>query len=165
MRFSWLLRNKLLTEQQAKIWDLHRRGQTQTAIAQILEKSVQFIHKVLNKSSTYITQAILELARINDISISGGIDTTQGITFGYHERFQTEVAITYSKDHGMQIWYKDEGDCTACRIREKCIQSIKHLYAERSFPLPPNHEAIEPRQLSEHLFIALKKTIRKPRRG
>lgn len=160
-----MLRNILLTEQQAEIWDLHRQGQTQTAISHILKKSVQFIHKVLNKSSAYLTQAFLELARINDISITQGIDTTQGIAFGYHERIHTEVAITYSKHRGMQIWYKEDGNCLACRIREKCIQSIKDLYAERAFPLPQSYESMEPRQLSEHLFITLKNTIHKPRRG
>ena len=147
-----------LTSRQAEIWDHRRQGQTIASIAKKLEKSVQFIHKTLQKTDTKIIKSVLEVAKLNDISIRGDINTVQGIAFGYHERFHTDVTITYSKRYGIQIWYKDNGNCKECRILQECREAVIELYRERSYPLPEDYNHIEPRILTETLFTHLKES-------
>ncbi|MHA1917049.1 MAG: hypothetical protein ACTSUV_01910 [Candidatus Ranarchaeia archaeon] len=90
-----------ITKHQASIWDLRRKGHTQTDIAKKFKSSVQFIHKTLNITNSRITKAILETAKLNHIKLSGNIDLTNGIAFGYHNKFNLEIAITYSQKYGI----------------------------------------------------------------
>ena len=154
-----MLSHGYLTSIQAHIWDLKRQGSTQSAIAQQLEKSRQFIHKSLQQAEARITKAFLEVAKINHISIHGAVDTRHGIAFGYSERFQVEVAFTYSRRHGVQVWYKDDGNCATCRIEDQCRQATINLYEERNLSLPPTSNQLTPSQLADHLFSELRQLI------
>ncbi len=154
-----------ITPHQASIWDLRRKGHTQSAIAKQLKRSIQFVHKTLVISDARITKAILETAKLNHISLQGDIDLVNGIAFGFHEPFGVEVAITYSSKAGMQIWYKDNGECSTCRIQAHCRQMICDLYEERHFDLPKDCETLSPRMLSERLFEHLRKIHNRGNRG
>ncbi|MHA2407507.1 MAG: hypothetical protein ACXACA_03980, partial [Candidatus Ranarchaeia archaeon] len=68
-----------ITPKQASIWDLRRRGHTQSAIAKRLKRSIQFVHKTLNLTDARITKAILETAKLHHISLQGDFDLTHGI--------------------------------------------------------------------------------------
>ena len=140
-----------LTAYQGLIWNLYRKGLSQTQIASKLEVSRQAIHKTLNKANNRVLRALLDTAQVNKLDI-GKVDPTKGVLVGYSQGFHSRVFLIYSSKNGMQLWYEHQGQCDGCQRREECTRKLLDTANEWEVDLTKEETALPPTLLAERLF-------------
>lgn len=140
-----------LTSYQAKIWNLVRKGFSQTKIASNLGVSRQAIHKTLNKANARVLKALLDAAQINKLDITK-VDSSKGVLVGYSQGFRARVFLLYSAKTGVQLWYEHQGQCKDCKKREECNSKLLEAAKEWEVNLSKEETKLPPTQLAEKLF-------------
>lgn len=140
-----------LTAYQGLIWDLYRKGLSQTQIASKLEVSRQAVHKTLNKANNRVLRALLDTAQVNKLDI-GKVDPAKGVLVGYSPGFHSRVFLIYSSKNGMQLWYEHQGQCNGCQRREECTRKLLETAKEWEVDLTKEETALPPTLLAERLF-------------
>ena len=143
-----------LTPKQLKIWDQKRRGSLEARIARELKVSRQTVHKAADVADSKVSQALMEMAKLNKIKVKT-VNPAIGILSGFSSEFKTPVIITFSAKNGVQVWYKHEGDCKNCDHLENCRKTLLAEIEERNIQLPKSLESIPPTKISEFLFQRL----------
>ncbi len=142
-----------LTEKQLLLWRLRQSGLTLSEIATKLGISRQAVHKTMQTVENKVYEALISAAAASKVEIRR-IDAKRGILVGWSPWLKTEVYITFSSRNGLQIWFKHEGDCKTCPLREDCRKILLNEAEERGIELPASRE-IEPSKLAEILFDKL----------
>jgi hypothetical protein len=140
-----------LTSYQAMVWDLFRRGLSQTEIAKDLEVSRQAIHKTVNKANKKVLKALLDTAEINKLDVRR-VDPVKGMLVGYSQGFDSRVFLTYGPKNGVQLWYDHQGQCEDCRKREECTSKLLETAEEWKVDLTEEEKTLPPTLLAERLF-------------
>jgi len=140
-----------LTSKQMKIWDLKRRGFLEAGIARELSVSRQTVHKAADVADRKVSQALMEMAKLNKIKVKT-VDPAIGILSGFSSEFKTPVIITFSAKNGVQVWYKHEGDCENCDHLENCRKTLLAEIEGRNIQPPENLGSISPSKIAELLF-------------
>jgi len=142
-----------LTFRQFTLWKMKRSGLSISEIASRLGISRQAVHKGLQAVEAKISRALILTAKASRIEIRR-IDLERGFLVGYSPGLNVDVYVTFSYSNGVQIWFKHEGNCRECSLRENCKRIIVNEAKERGIELP-NVESMEPSELAEILFRKL----------
>lgn len=140
-----------LTSKQKQIWNLKNKGFIEAKIARELNITRQTVHKVLDVADGKILQALLETSKLNKIKVKS-IDSVKGILIGYSSEFKTPAIVTFSAKNGVQIWYKNDGNCETCDQLQHCKKLLLTEIKERNIQPPENLDAMPPSKLAEFLF-------------
>ena len=140
-----------LTLKQRNIWSLFKKGLSQSDIANKFRISRQTVNKTLTTIRAKLSKALMEAARINRIEVRR-IDPLKGILVGYSPDLNSEVVITFSAKNGIQVWYKHEGNCENCRMKEECMKILLSEAEERGIKLSEEDRSKKPSELAKILF-------------
>lgn len=140
-----------ITQKQAQIWDMKKKGCPESDIARKLQVTRQTVHKAVEVANCKIAQAMIEAANLNRIKVRN-IDAKKGILLGHSSEFSTFTVITFSARNGVQVWYKHEGDCKTCDQLEMCRKTLLTEMEDRNIQFAENAESILPSKLAERLF-------------
>lgn len=139
-----------ITQKQAQIWDLKKKGCPESNIARRLQVTRQTVHKAIGVANVKIEQALLEAANLNRIKVKK-LDATRGILVGRSSEFTTDAVITFSARNGVQVWYKHEGDCENCDQLETCKETLLKEMEDRNIQ-PDLTRNVTPSKLAESLI-------------
>lgn len=98
-----------------------------------------------------IENTLLEMARANQIEVEK-INAKRGILFGHSVPLNAGAIIFVSAKHGMQVWYKHEGNCGACSRYTQCIELLWDFADEMKLKL---EKTDDPTKLADELFEKL----------
>lgn len=140
-----------LTNRQLHLWKLRRSGLRTSEIASRLGISRQAVHKGLKVVEAKVYKALISAAMASRVEIRR-VDVEKGLLVGWSPWLGVDVYITFSAKNGVQIWFKHEGSCRKCPLREDCKRILLSEAEERGIALP---EDLEPSQLAELLFEKL----------
>jgi hypothetical protein len=143
-----------LTPRQKFIWDLKGKGLQEASIARKLDVARQTVHKALDIANSKVYIALEESAKLNKIDVKT-IDPTRGVLIGYSPEFKTDVVVTFSAGNGIQIWYRQEGDCENCDRLQVCREMLLAEAKDRDIQLPESAGSILPSKLTEALFLKI----------
>ena len=151
-----------LTEHQRAIWKHRQQSLTQSEIGKLMGISRQAIHRIFSQIDEKLERALLEAARLNRITPTHKVDSTNGILFGYSETLRMDSLIAYHPNLGIQLWYEYEGDCSRCQYHDTCREALKDLCSMHQIPLSEGVSRIETNKMAQNIFQALKhKTFQK----
>ena len=140
----------VLTERQLLLWRMRMKGMSLSEIASRLGISRQAVHKGLQAAENKVYKALVSAAAASKIEVRR-IEVEKGILVGWSPWLRTYVYITFSSRNGVQIWFRHEGDCKACPLRDECMRMLLSEAEERGIKLPSPDE-MEPIQPADILF-------------
>jgi len=143
----------ILTKRQALIWRLRVLGLGISEIGRRIGISRQAVHKNIKAIESKIYGGLISTANSIKIDIRK-IDIKNGYLVGWSPGLNMEVYITFSTRNGFQVWFKHEGECNKCPLRDECRRIILSEARERNIPLP-NDPNIEPTELADIFFKKL----------
>jgi len=141
-----------LNDKQFEFWKLKRSGILSIDIARLFNISKQAVSKALITMDERIEKTLLEMARANQIEVER-VNSGRGILFGNSVPFKTSAIIFVSAKHGLQVWYKHEGICSACNRYTQCIELLWDFADDMKIKL---EKTDDPTKLAEELFEKLR---------
>lgn len=141
-----------LNDKQFEFWRLRRSGLPNINIARLFKISKQAVSRALITMEERIEKTLLEMAQANQIEVEN-VNMERGILFGHSVPFKTSTIIFVSSKHGMQVWYKHEGNCGACTRYAQCIELLWDFADEMKVKL---EKTDDPTKLAEELFEKLR---------
>ena len=141
-----------LNEKQFEFWRLRRSGILGIDIARLFNISKQAVSKALLTMDERMEKTLLEMAYANQIEVEK-VNLGRGILFGHSIPFNSSAIIFVSAKHGMQVWYKHEGNCGACTRYAQCIELLWDFADEMKVKL---ENTDDPTKLAEELFEKLR---------
>src|SRR5512136_2283407 len=96
-----------MTPKQLSIWDMYRRGHTQSEIGRMTDASRQAIYDMLKVSLDKVDHALRHAAEANMIEPIR-VDPQNGILLGLTPLNHQKVIITFSRTNGVQTWHYEE---------------------------------------------------------
>jgi len=141
-----------LNDKQFEFWRLRRSGLPNINIARSFKISKQAVSRALITMDERIERTLLEMARANQIEVEK-VNSERGILFGHSVPFKTSAIIFVSAKHGMQVWYKHEGNCGACNRYIQCIELLWDFADEMKIKLGKTDD---PTKLADELFEKLR---------
>ncbi|CAG0994024.1 MAG: hypothetical protein OIN86_11090 [Candidatus Methanoperedens sp.] len=141
-----------LNDKQFEFWSLRRSGLPSINIARLFKISKQAVSKALITMDDRIEKTLQEMARANQIEVER-VNSERGILFGHSVPFNANAIIFVSAKHGMQVWYKHEGNCGACNRYAQCIELLWDFADEMKIKL---EKTDDPTKLADELFEKLR---------
>jgi hypothetical protein len=138
------------TKYQIKLWELSRRGNSQSKIASEQDVTRQSINRTLSIATDRILNALNNTARINKLDVIE-VNPSKGFLVGYSPGFQTKVFVIFSARTGIQMWYEHQGQCDACKNREECTQTLLDTAYEWGITIS-NEPKLPPTKIAELIF-------------
>jgi DNA-binding CsgD family transcriptional regulator len=149
------LHTAYLTGRQLHIWDMKRKGLTQSEIARRLNISRQAVNQLTQSIPDRVTAALQDAAGLNRIE-PRLVDSVRGVLFGWSKEFQTETIITLNPKVGLRVWYQHNlGRCKICPDRKECRSSLLESANECGISLTKVERDLEPSKLSSIIFSRL----------
>lgn len=145
-----------LAPRQLEVWSLRRDGTKPVEIARRLDTSRQFVHQTLDVADAKISHLLTQVAKASKIEIQH-LDVRNGILLGNHRGLETQVVISFSAKHEVQIWYwydKLEA-CDSCELENHCRTCLLDEAEERGITLTTDEKALPPAKLARNLFSRL----------
>ena len=142
----------LTDEKWFEFWKLRRDHVPNITIATNLGISRQAVSKALLAIDGKIETALRTMAKANKISILK-INPQLGILFGHSVPMDTDAVIFVSEKHGVQVWYRHDGDCKTCEEFTDCIELIWDYADELKITLTQN---ADPAKMAEELFVKIR---------
>lgn len=140
-----------VNDKQFEFWKLKRGGLPNINIARFFNISKQAVSRALITMEERIENTLLEMARANQIEVEK-INAKRGILFGHSVPLNAGAIIFVSAKHGMQVWYKHEGNCGACSRYTQCIELLWDFADEMKLKL---EKTDDPTKLADELFEKL----------
>lgn len=141
-----------LKDKQFEFWRLKRNGFLNINIARVFNISKQAVSRALITMDDRIEKTLLEMAHANQIEV-GRVNSERGVLFGHSVPFNASAIIFVSVKHGMQVWYKHEGNCGACNRYTQCIELLWDFADEMKIKL---QKTDDPTKLADELFEKLR---------
>jgi len=142
-------------EKQFGFWIMRRRGTPNITIANQLGISRQAVSRALLTIDKKIGTALEDMAHANQIAIEK-VNVERGILFGRSIPFQSQVIIFVSIKHGIQVWYKHEGECEKCQRYTECIELLWDYADELGITI---EKTDDPTMMAEELFTRVKEIV------
>jgi len=144
-----------LKDKQFEFWRLKRSGFLNINIARLFNISKQAVSRALITMDDRIEKTLLEMAHANQIEVER-VNSERGVLFGHSVPFNASAIIFVSVKHGMQVWYKHEGNCGACNRYTQCIELLWDFADEMKIKL---QKTDDPTKLADELFEKLRELI------
>ena len=141
-----------LKDKQFEFWRLKRSGFLNINIARLFNISKQAVSRALITMDDRIEKTLLEMAHANQIEVER-VNSERGVLFGHSMPFNASAIIFVSVKHGMQVWYKHEGNCGACNRYTQCIELLWDFADEMKIKL---QKTDDPTKLADELFEKLR---------
>ena len=141
-----------LKDKQFEFWRLKRNGFLNINIARVFNISKQAVSRALITMDDRIEKTLLEMAHANQIEVER-VNPERGVLFGHSVPFNARAIIFVSVKHGMQVWYKHEGNCGACNRYTQCIELLWDFADEMKIKL---EKTDDPTKLANELFEKLR---------
>ncbi len=142
-------------DKQFGFWAQRRSGVPNITIANRLGISRQAVSRALLLMDEKIEATLREMANANQISIEK-INAERGVLLGRSIPFQTAAIIFVSEKHGMQVWYKHDGNCGTCQRYTGCIELLWDYATELGIRI---EKTADPTKMAEELFTKVKALI------
>ena len=137
------------------IWDMQRKGISQSEIARRLGISRQAVNQLAQSIPDKVVAALNDAARLNGIG-PRSIDSTNGLLHGWSEEFQMHAVITVNPKFGLRVWYQHNlGRCKICPDQRNCRRSLLENAAQFGILLTRTEKNLEPSKLSSLIFSRL----------
>ena len=144
-----------LKDKQFEFWRLKRSGFLNINIARLFNISKQAVSRALITMDDRIEKTLLEMAHANQIEVER-VNSKCGVLFGHSMPFNASAIIFVSVKHGMQVWYKHEGNCGACNRYTQCIELLWDFADEMKIKL---QKTDDPTKLADELFEKLRALV------
>ncbi|MDD1729044.1 MAG: hypothetical protein LUQ50_08230 [Methanospirillum sp.] len=144
-----------IEDKQFGFWVMRRKGIPNITIANLLGISRQAVSRGLLTMDKKIDTSLREMANANQIAVEI-INVEHGILMGRSIPFNAEAIIFVSEKHGVQVWYKHEGDCDSCQLYKDCIELIWDYSKELGILIKTTDN---PTIMADELFEKVKKLI------
>lgn len=144
-----------LKDKQFEFWRLKRSGFLNINIARLFNISKQAVSRALITMDDRIEKTLLEMAHANQIEVER-VNSERGILFGQSMPFNASAIIFVSVKHGIQVWYKHEGNCGACHRYTQCIELLWDFADEMKIKL---QKTDDPTKLADELFEKLRALV------
>jgi hypothetical protein len=146
------LHSAYLTGRQLDIWDMMRRGFSQSEIARRLKITRQAVNQLSQTIPERITAALHDASKLNGVEPTY-VDSTKGMLVGWSRDFQTEVVITLNTQLGLRVWYKHNlGKCSICPDKKQCRSILLTSASNLGLPLTRQEKRLDPSKLSSLIF-------------
>jgi predicted transcriptional regulator len=142
-------------EKQFEFWKMRRSGVPNIKIANLVGISRQAVSRALQLMDGKIESTLCEMAHANQIEISK-INAERGVLIGTSIPFQTDAIIFVSAKHGIQVWYKHDGDCGTCQRYAECIELLWDYATELGIKI---ERTADPTKMAEKLFAKVKAIV------
>ena len=146
-----MVQRAYLTSRQLNIWRLRKDGSPQFRIAERLGVSRQAVHNVVGVIDRKVSRALKDAAHVNKIEIRY-LDPVKGILIGYSHEVKDQAIISFSVKHGVQTWYRHNGQCVDCSLRSDCQKMLLEEAEERSINLTEEEKREPPAKLAQKIF-------------
>ena len=149
------LHSGYLTGRQLSIWDLLRKGHSQSDIARRLHITRQAVSQLAQTIPDKVSAALYDAARLNRID-PRHVDSVRGVLLGWSKEFQAETIITFSSRTGLNLWYQHElGRCRICPDKGRCRAALLENAKEFGIALNKAEKEQDPSKLSGLIFAKL----------
>ena len=146
------LHSAYLTGRQLDIWDLMRRGLSQSDIARKLKITRQAVNQLVETIPERVTAALSDASKLNGVE-PRFIDTSKGILVGWSKEFQTETVIILEPKEGLRVWYQHNlGRCKICPNKKKCKSTLMKTIDVLNVSLTSKEKALDPSKLASLAF-------------
>jgi hypothetical protein len=107
--FTPLMRAKLgfaapLSQKQAIVWSLLKKGHSVVDIAEKLKTTRQFVNQTKLAAEARLSGALMDAAQANQIQVTRSYPNL-GVLLGYHPGLKRRAIVTYSARLGIKVWY------------------------------------------------------------
>lgn len=140
-----------VNERQFEFWRLRRDGITGAEIARSFSVSRQSVSKALQGMDSKVSRVLMEMAQSNHIEIAK-VNFERGVLFGRSVQLKTDAIIFVSVKHGVQVWYRHDGDCGDCNRAHECEKLLRDYAGEMGIALG---ESESPAEMADELFRKL----------
>jgi hypothetical protein len=142
-------------EKQFEFWKLRRAPIPNITIATNFGISRQAVSKALLTIDGKIETALREMAKANRIAIMK-INPQLGVLLGRSVPLGVDAIIFVSGNHGVQVWYEHDGNCSGCEQYAECIELLWDYADELDIVL---NRTADPTKIAEELFSKVKEMI------
>ena len=139
------------TKKKLEIWGMRRDGHSLAEIGRTLGVTRQAIHKIIPNIDDLIANSLRYVAKAAKIDVRY-LDTKKGVLLGYSHETESRVIITFSTQHGAQIWHHHEGKCNECASNVNCKKVLLEEAEERGISLTDDELKLPPSELARKIF-------------
>jgi hypothetical protein len=154
-------RVKLLSHDEAEVWQQFQRGLSTSAIAKTNPKlnwSVSYVSRVLNRAREKITKMLKDHAQSHRLDVESVLDY-KGLLIGFDYQADTQVYICYTMKLGVVVWYGHDSYagklCPDCPKEAECRETLRTIREEYGIQLRPDEEKLYMTQQSTVIFNKL----------
>lgn len=140
-----------LTARETDIWDLRRRGNSQSEIGRMMGVSRQAIHKASQIIDQKVGQAFDEAAETSHLEAKT-VNLVDGVMETYSHAYRLPVVVSFSKVNGVKVWYFYEGNCEGCNLDGLCMATLEDEAKERGIELSDAERRLTPSRLAQSVF-------------
>jgi len=154
-------RVKLLSHDEAEVWQQFQRGLSTSAIAKTNPKqswSVSYVSRVLNRAREKITKTLQDHAQSHRLDVESVLDY-KGLLIGFDYQANAQVYICYTMKLGVVVWYSHDSYagnlCPDCPKQMECRETLRTIREEYGIQLRPDEEKLYMTQQSTAIFNKL----------
>lgn len=144
------------TKQQGVVWLKRRQKVPPSMIAKEMKVSRPYITKAQRTAEGRIEKLMRHTASVNRITIKR-MSPTYGLAVGFCPSYNSDAYITFSPNHGLQVWYDHIGDCESCEEKSSCEQVLRNLADEWEIDIQEN---VQPTLLAKTLFSEILRRLK-----
>ena len=146
------LHTAYLTGSQLNVWDLLRKGLSQSEIARRLGITRQSVNELAQTIPEKVTAALSDAAELNGVEPKY-IDGVKGLLLGWSSEFRTETIIIFNPQQGLRTWYyHDLGRCKICDDKKECESRLRKTAKYLDVELSREEKRMEPQKLASLIF-------------
>ena len=144
-----------VNERQFEFWRLRRDGMAGAEIARSFSVSRQSVSKSLQGMDSKVSRVLMEMAQSNHIEVKK-VNFERGVLFGRSIQLKTDAIIFISAKHGVQVWYRHDGDCGGCSRSHECEKLLRDYAGEMEISLAGSES---PAEMADELFRKLEEIV------
>ncbi len=144
-----------VNERQFEFWRMRRDGMAGAEIARSFSVSRQSVSKALQGMDSKVSRVLLEMAQSNHIEVKK-VNFERGFLFGRSVQLKTDAIVFVSAKHGVQVWYRHDGDCNGCSHAHECEELLRDYAGEIGITLAVSKS---PAEMADELFRKLEGII------
>lgn len=144
-----------VNERQFEFWRLRRDGMAGAEIARSFSVSRQSVSKALQGMDSKVSRVLMEMARSNRIEVTK-VNFERGVLFGRSVQLNTDAIVFISAKHGVQVWYRHDGDCGGCSRAHECEGLLRDYAGEMEIVLTGSES---PTEMADELFRKLEEIV------